>query len=51
LDRMHTPPAPLKGGVRDIEAIIQESLRDRLRWDIDKWFVDKDHSDKYCYGL
>lgn len=60
LDRMHTP-TPLNppyggGGWRgeggqDIGAMYIQSLRDRLLWDIDKWFVNQDHSNKYCHGL
>jgi hypothetical protein len=30
-----------------IEAIYEQSLRDRLLWDIDRWYVNQEHLYKY----
>jgi hypothetical protein len=41
LDRMH------QSDRSKIEAIYEQSLRDRLLWDIDRWYVNQDHMYKY----
>ncbi len=32
-----------------IEVIYEETLRDRLLWDIDRWYVNQEHQSKYKY--